>query len=312
VSAPQIARWAERYCEIGLALTWTPFGQKGPRHAGWMIPGNAITEPKRAFAYWHVHPGHGIAALLAASGLVSVDVDDEQYSPQVLQHFGIDLEQLRESNPTIVGRHYRLMFRAPDVELKHRSAIWPKEQSPGSFVLFELRAGNIADTLPPSRHAVTGCSYRWENPPKYGFPPLPNRLLEIWLDWENTNREIRSLCPWWSPPSHRPPPARAERNDSGESVIAQFNASHDAALILENYGYRRHGKRFAPPETDHDAGIVLLDSGKIFCFHASDVLHGQHALDAFDCYRILAHGGDYRAAVKAAAQVLGIGRERTA
>jgi putative DNA primase/helicase len=302
---PNVARWAERYCEIGLALTWTPFGQKGPRHAGWILPENAITEPKRAFSYWHVNPEHGMAALLAPSGLVSLDIDDEQYSPRVLEHFGIDLEALRESTPTIVGRHFRLMFKAPTVELKHRSATWPKQGAPGNFVLFELRAGALADTLPPTRHAVTGIPYRWENAPKQGFPPLPTRLLEIWQDWEATNRTIRSLCPWWTPPPDLPP-ARTERKDRGESVIDAFNAAHDASTILESHGYKKRDKRFISPDSSHAAGIVLLDSGKVFCHHAGDPLHGEHALDAFDCFRLLDFGGDFRAAVRAAAQVLGM------
>src|SRR5271155_1525141 len=81
-----VAKFAKRYCEIGLALTFTLPGAKGPRHAGWNLADNAITEPNRAFGYWLVYPTHGIAALLGPSGLVSLDIDDEQYSPRVLQH----------------------------------------------------------------------------------------------------------------------------------------------------------------------------------------------------------------------------------
>jgi putative DNA primase/helicase len=308
---PSIARWAERYCEIGVALTWTPSGQKGPRHAGWILPENAITEPKRAFSYWHVNPEHGMAALLAQSGLVSLDADDERYSPRVLEHFGIDIEALRETTPTIVGRHYRLMFRAPAAELKHRSATWLKQGAPGNFVLFELRAGALADTLPPTRHAVTGIPYRWENPPKQGFPPLPDRLLEIWQDWEATNRTIRALCPWAPPP---PPPSepKPRREYNGPSVIEAFNAAHDVTALLESHGYQKRGKRFIAPDSGHAPGVSLLDNGKIYCHHQGDVLASEHALDAFDCFRLLDFGGDYRAAVKAAAQALGLTQERAA
>jgi putative DNA primase/helicase len=259
-----------------------------------------------------VHPNHGLAALLGPSGLVSLDVDDEQYSPRVLAHFGIDLEHLRESTPTIVGRHFRLMFKAPTVELKHRSAMWPKEDATGNLVLFELRAGNIADALPPTRHAVTGFRYRWENAPREGFPPLPERLLKIWQDWEATNKTIRSLCPWWTPPPDLPPTARTERKDTGESVINAFNAAHDVAKILEDHGYQRRGKRFTAPDSSHAAGVVLLDNGKVFSHHQCDILANQHALDAFDVFRLLDHSGDFRAAVRAAARALGLDRERAA
>jgi putative DNA primase/helicase len=128
-------------------------------------------------------------------------------------------------------------------------------------VLFELRAGSIADTLPPTIHPGTGTPYRWETPPQNGFPQLPPRLLEIWRDWENTNHAIRALCPWAPPPPSEP---RPRREYSGPSVIEAFNAAHDTAAILEQHGYIRQGKRFASPGTSHDAGIVLLDSGKVF------------------------------------------------
>jgi putative DNA primase/helicase len=46
----------------------------------------------------------------------------------------------------------------------------------------------------------------------------------------------------------------------------------------------------------------------VFCHHAGDPLSSEHAHDAFDVFRLLEHGGDYRTAVKAAAQALYLGR----
>jgi len=55
---------------------------------------------------------------------------------------------------------------------------------------------------------------------------------------------------------------------------------------------------------------VLLDSGKVFCHHARrPARRGGKALDGFDLYARLQHHGNVRAAVRAAAQVLGIERE---
>jgi putative DNA primase/helicase len=307
-----MARFAERYCELGLALTWTPRGQKGPRHAGWNLPENAITDPVAALDYWSRNPQQGIAALLASSGLVSFDVDDEAPTHRVMRHVGVDLRELRESAPCIVGKHYRLLYRAPAEPLKHRSLVWPKKDDPrSSSVLFEFRAGNISDTLPPTIHPGTGQPYVWENPPRNGFPPLPDRLLELWRDPE-FHRQVLALCPW-APPPNPPAPARAlSREPLGESVIDAFNAAHDAAKILEEHGYQRRGKRFASPGTGHAAGIVLTELGKVYCHHQGDPLSGEHAHDAFDLYRLLEHGGDYQAAVKQAAQLLGLNRRERA
>jgi len=302
---PRTAGYAERYCEMGLSVTWTPPGQKGPRHTGWNDPAHAIRDRKDARRHWTRNPQHGIACLLAPSGLVSLDIDDEPKSTDVLRRFGVEL---RASSPCIVGRHFRLMFRAPAEPLKHRTLAWPKKDDlRGGEVLFEFRAGCVSDTLPPTIHPGTGQAYRWENPPRNGFPALPDALLALWRDWDQFNRQALALCPWYVPPKPRPA-QRARTAESGESVIDAFNAAHEAASILEAHGYVRQGRRFASPESTHAPGIVILDSGKVFAHHAGDPLHADHALDAFDLFRILEHRGDFRAAVRAAAEALGLRR----
>jgi putative DNA primase/helicase len=303
-----MVRFAEAYTErLRLALTWTPTGAKGPRHAGWNLLENAITTPAAARQHWSQNPAHGIACLLEASRLVSIDVDDEDRSRLVLEHFGVDLDELRRTAPCIVGRHFRLLYRAPDVSLKHRTLAWPKRHNPiASAVILELRAGMVSDTLPPTMHPGTGRPYVWENPPRDGFPPLPGAVFAIWQDWPATAQAAHALCPW-APPA-KEPPARRPRSSSAprESVISAFNRAHDVSAILEAHGYHRRGKRFISPDSGHAAGIVLLDSGRVFSHHAGDPLSAEHAHDCFDVYRLLEHKGDVRAATAAAAQALGL------
>ncbi len=304
-----VAASAEKYCERGLALVRVPPGEKGPRHAGWNDPGRAIRNPREAREHFAQYVAHGVAALLEPSGLVSIDVDDEQLAEQVLGHLGVDLHELRRTAPVVVGRHSRLMYRAPAESLRHRVIGWPKREGTGAAVILELRAGRIADTLPPTIHPGTGEPYRWENPPREGFPPLPGRVLELWRDWPATQHAALALCPWYSPP--RPVERREPKAiRPGESVIDAFNGAHDAATILEAHGYTKRGRRFASPDTAHAAGVVELDDGRVYCHHAGDVLATGRALDAFDVFRLLDHGGDWRAAVKAAAAALGINNNR--
>jgi putative DNA primase/helicase len=200
------------------------------------------------------------------------------------------------------------MYAAPDVALKHRTLTWPREdKKPGGNVILEFRAGCIADTLPPTQHASTGLPYRWQrSPTDEGFPPLPNRVLELWADWEETQRVARALCPWAPPPRKAAPPKPRTTPFAGESVIDQFNAAHDVGAILQAHGYLPKGKRYIAPESQHTAGVAILDDGRAYCHHQGDPLADGHAHDAFDVYRVLDHGGDYRAAVKAAAHVLGL------
>jgi putative DNA primase/helicase len=303
VSRADAAAFARGYRELGLVTIRLAPGLKHPNYRGWK---STHTDPE----HWLAHPHDGIAIRLAPSGLVGLDIDDEARSEIVLRHFGLELSELKAHAPCAIGRHPKLFYRAPDIELKHRSVTWPKPNGErGTFVLWEFRGGNISDTLPPTIHPGTGQPYRWENPPREGFPSLPSRLLELWLDWEETARQACALCPWAPPPKSIPERWAPRRDYTGPSVIEAFNAAHDIGQILERHGYVRRGKRFASPETSHGAGVVLLDDGRVFCHHQGDPLHGEHALDAFDIYRVLEHGGDYRCAVKAAAEALGLNQE---
>jgi putative DNA primase/helicase len=311
VSAPASV-YATMYCEIGMSLTYTWPGSKGPRHPGWNVPANAITSPAAALRYWTDHPAHGIAALLGDSGLVSLDIDDIERSALVLAHFGVDLDELRATAPCIIGRHFRLMYRAPEVELKHRTLAWPRQDGkPGGDVLLEFRAGSIADALPPTRHASTGLPYRWKRSPTDGFPPLPDCVLDLWTHWENTQRIGRALCPW-APALRKAAPSTPRTTPfTGTSVIDHFNLAHSIDAVLETHGYQRRGKRFTAPDSQHSAGIAVLDDGRVFCHHQGDPLATGHALDSFDLYRLLEHQGSYSAAVKAAAAALGLDQRAT-
>jgi putative DNA primase/helicase len=178
----------------------------------------------------------------------------------------------------------------------------------------EFRAGRIQDVLPPSIHPATQRPYRWETPPINGFPPLPTRLLELWQDFDAFARRARRLCPWAEPePQINLPRAVSSRPRTGPSVIAEFNAAHSPVAILEARGYTREGKRLrAPGSQTHGAGVQVLPDGRVRCWHWSDALGDGKPHDAFDLFAMFDHGGDTRAAVKAAAALLGMDRRGNA
>jgi putative DNA primase/helicase len=325
-----MAAWAGRYCErFNFALTWSPAGEKGPRHTGWKLLDNAIRDPQAARRFWRRHPRYGIGVLLGYSGLVSLDVDHVEHSRSVLAHLGVDLDELGEAAPKIIGNpaKFRLMYRAPTIALSvraipaltHRTLSWPRQDEPRKrFAVFELRAGPVSDALPPTIHVGTQQPYRWAIPPKEGFPPLPAKLLELWTDWANTEKAALAVCPWYvaiigsqRATQLRDPP-RKPRDPSTPSVIAEFNAAHNVTSLLEAYGYERRGKRFSKPKTSHSAGLVLLDDSHVYCHHAGDVLGDGKPHDAFDVFVQLEHRGDIRAATRAAAQLLGLNERRRA
>ena len=82
--------------------------------------------------------------------------------------------------------------------------------------------------------------------------------------------------------------------------------------ILERNGYERRGNRFlAPDSTTGIPGVHIFENGRCYSHHANDPLNDGHCHDAFDVFRILEHGGDIKAAVKAAAEILGIKLSRS-
>lgn len=95
-----------------------------------------------------------------------------------------------------------------------------------------------------------------------------------------------------------------------DSVIDAFNEAHSPGAILENHGYVPHRNRWMHPNsTSGLPGVRLLPDShpeRVYSSHSNDPLNDGHAHDAFDCYRILVHGGDFKASVKAAAYLLGM------
>ncbi|MFJ3259671.1 bifunctional DNA primase/polymerase [Pseudomonas sp. NPDC086581] len=187
------------------------------------------------------------------------------------------------------------------------------------FTVFELRAGDVQDVLPPSIHPNTGQPYTWRTPlPESGpIPELPVELLRGWVNWDIVKRDGLACCPW-APKASAPMKAKTAKRPKaaageGESPVDAFNRAHDVEQLLESHGYERRGMKWlCPGSTSGIAGITIAE-GTLFSHHGSDPLCNGHRNDAFDVFRILDHGGDHNAAVKAAARMLGIarpGRER--
>jgi len=302
--------WVTRYIEkYGLALVQIPPGRKAPMHPGWNQPGGYVMDAGGARQRWVELPDHGIGAVLAPSGLCSLDVDTPDRALPALGELGIDLGALRKSAPTIQGdpSRFRTMFRAPPgVALGRKALAWPARQTGEKpLTLFELRAGDIQDVLPPTVHPHTGKPYIWLTPPNNEFPLLPQPLLELWQHWESYRKQLEAMCPWAKRGFN--PEAAPRGAGAKPDVIAAFNRAHAVEDLLEAHGFAPRGKRWVSPTSSSGlAGVVMLD-GRVYSHHGSDPLADGHAHDAFDLLRILDHGGDMKAAVKTAAEELGMG-----
>lgn len=304
-----VVDWAVRYIqEHHFKLVSIPRGTKGPKETGWTQPGRYITDAKVARQRWS-NGAEGIGVVLGPSGLCSGDIDYPEHAERVLGKLGIDLPALRRVTPTIVGNpaRYRMVFAAPaGVALSRKALVWPPK-NPGEkpITLFELRAGDIQDVLPPTIHPDFNIPYIWDIPLNGALPPLPESMLELWLNWDSYRKEFEAMCPWGEGVFKPKPAPRGAGARPG--VIAAFNRVHTVEELLEAHKYKRRGNRWISPTSSTGlAGAVILDDGKVYSHHTSDPIADGHAHDAFDVYRILVHGGDTRSAVRAAAEELGI------
>lgn len=349
-----ISAWARRYIErLGLCLVPIEPGEKAPKGNGWNQPGGYFTDAAEAEVFWSRHPQHNMGVVLGPSRVCSLDVDHVEYTRQVLRDvLGMDLDALPSAYPTLVGNpaRFRVMFRLPDgVELSRHSLSWPNELDPdGSqfkqlmaearqakaagdaalesdlrakakplapVTVFELRAGQVQDVLPPSIHPETGKPYSWRTPPMAdGLPELPRDLLNIWRNWDVFKRMALEACPWAPKaapvPMRAASPARAPVGDQ-PSVIEAFNRAQDVESLLKAHGYERRGRKWLCPQSSTGLpGVTISDEGRVYSHHGSDPLANGHMNDPFDVFCILEHNGDTSAAIKAAAKMLGLDAAR--
>ena len=341
---PTCADWAKRYIDaFDLALVAIEPGKKAPKGKAWNKAGGYFSDADQAAAFWLKHPHHNMGVVLGPSQLCSLDVDDVQWTRQLLSdQLGVDLDHLALTCPTVVGnpQRMRLLFRVPvGIELGRHALAWPNQKDPdGSlfksvvqllkaaeasadqsavvtlkaqaealkrFTVFEFRAGLVQDVLPPSIHPGTGKPYVWKTPPSIeGFPVLIPQLLNAWKNWDLFKRDAENACPWWVKTKPSPKTRTSRIKGVSPSVIEQFNRAHNVESLLTAHGYTQHGQRWLCPQSSTGLPGVSVTDGKVYSHHGADPLANGHQNDAFAVYCLLEHGGDVSKAVKAAACLL--------
>lgn len=313
------AKFAEAYTRrYGLKIVPLPPRTKRPLADDW---GNNLLEtPADAEAYYTNHPDWNIGIALGPSRLCSLDVDDIESMRLICDEFGLDLNHLHATHPTIQGaaKGFRIMFRVPEgVDLPYHSLTWPKREGGGRFTVFELRAAcdgqQRQDVFPPSIHPDTGKPYVWMTRPNGHFPDPPDWLLTIWREWDKFKPQLQDACPW-AERREPPAPARPAAPRDGESVIDAYVASRSITDALTAYGYQKKGKRYLSPHSGTGLpGVNIFPDGRAWIHHGSDPLCSDESgrpVNVFDLFCYYEHGGDMKKAVKAAADALGIKPQR--
>lgn len=103
----------------------------------------------------------------------------------------------------------------------------------------------------------------------------------------------------------KPKPLRAAQ--AGTGVIAEWNRRVPIRDMLLRAGYTPHKDRYTRPGGESLGSVVVFgDTGRSYHHSTDDPLHGKHARDSFSVFCYYEHGDDVKAAVKAAAQELGL------
>jgi hypothetical protein len=276
-----------------------PLRGKVPLLLEWQT--KASCDPDVVAAMFNAHPGANAGLVPGLSGLVSFDADSD------VAHAEADALGLL-GMPTLCtitrqGHHYHFRRlsadRVPPMRLRDRQRV------NGKTAALEVKCDGANLVIPPSIHA-SGHQYRYEDPEA----PIADCPADVWNLLVTLATAEREAVVANESDAFEPAPSPA----STDSVIAAFNAAHSVTEMLAEYGYkRRRGPRprfLAPESTSGLAGVVILED-RAYSHHATDVLADGHAHDAFDLFRIFEHEGDLTAAVRAAAEVLGIGRRRS-
>ena len=316
-----ISWYASQYIDrFKWELVPLPAGQKYPTADNWGE--NTLATSQAAVAHYTANPNQGVGIVLGKSNMCSLDIDCEESFQALLAEFGLPAEDL-DQYPCIEGRGRRIMFRVPDgVELPYCKLNWPTEGNPSKkYTVVEFRASGDGkqrmDVLPPSIHPNTGKPYKWiVQPPKAGdWPTPPDWLIAVWTAWSAFKPQFVDACPW---AEKKPEPQRAPQPsnpNTGGSVIDAYIAATPLTQALSNYGYTKKGSRWLSPHSGTGIPGVHMYSDGIRCYihHASDPLcseeNGQ-PVNSFDLFRYYEHNDDVKAAVKAAAELLGLQTKR--
>lgn len=164
-----------------------------------------------------------------------------------------------------------------------------------------------------------------QNVKKHWAPNYPTVTYE-WADFDrvyNINQIIAHVPP-------RPQKSEERRqstplqssNGSGaaygdDSVINRFNATYKVVDILDDNGYTGQGSERSRPGASSSNGVDISDDGFIsWHWSSNDPLHdpkpdgNPHKTTSFTAFLVLEHGGNLKKAVRAAAELLGMGRDR--
>lgn len=316
MSGPDLRAEGARYVRGGLSLI--PIGQN--KRPIWTLlpidpkdnkptwkPFQSKAADEATVAGWCATPGVtglGVVCGAISGGLLILDFDE----PRLYEAWLKAVEPLAEGLPTQrTGEGFQVALRCEAPGSNQVLAWVPDEtQDSGRRVAIETRGEGGYALVPRSLHP-NGRYYEAIIGDFANIPTLPMDRVRLLL------AAARQLCE--APLSQQEleraqkAPVKQHRAGGGGGVIQEWNRRVPIREMLQRAGYRPWRDRFTRPGEDASPGSVVVfdDTGRSYHHSTNDPLHdGRHSHDSFGVYCAVEHGGDVKAAVKAAAAELGI------
>ena len=257
---------------------------------------------------WFTRGCESVAAIggRVSGGLLIIDFDDARFYPAWRELVGSLAEGLPVQRTGREGGGYQVWLRCPEPGHNDKLAYIPDEsEESGRRVAIETRGEGGYAVAPGSLHP-SGRRYEAVAGDFANIPTIPQAQADSLLaaarkldEAPHTRQEMErreaaaKTCPEY----------RGESNGQG-SVIDAYNERTAIEEALESHGYIRAGQRWKRPGGTSPS--VTVSEGRSFHHSSNDALSDDYWHRPFDLFCQLEHGGDCRAAVKAAAELLGL------
>lgn len=302
-----LIEYACQYAASGLEVFPADSRSKAPIVSQYL----ATLNGEQVREWWTTYPtamiGHRVAR-----GFVLLDVDPKNngmttWAALKAEAGGIPETRVHFSGRQDGGGHVWFRYELGEHEhfAGHLLDAWAQERGYGSAIANGVRWTAGVDLLhhfhrytllPPSRHPDTGQPYRWRTAFDAPIADLP--------EW------LRALIVVKREPVQTP----RTPTDSGDGVIAWFNAQNAISTLLRGAGWTLvrgsgddDGSLWRHPSATSDHSASVRD-GRLYVHSSSTVFDptepgNPHGYDAFDIYATLEHRGSRSAAARAAGEL---------
>lgn len=292
---------AQAYVDAGLSIIPIRPGSKEPAECIMTWKAFQKRRPEaQEIRRWFSKSNNGIAVLggKISGGLVIIDLESEEAYTQFQENAGVitTAETIEQLPVVATGKGFHIYFRCDEPAGNKKLAM-----SEDREVIAETRGEGGYVLAPPTIHP-SGRVYELIQGEMTSIPHLTQQTAEALLD------AARALAP------QLPAQTSAASNNGSGGVIDAFNANHTIEEVLSAAGYKHeHGKRWIRPGGDR--GSIIVDGEKSIHFNSNDPLFapapggGMYAHTPFSAWCKLHHNDEVKAAVKSAAQEMGIDRK---